>query len=210
MSTIQKNGILLIDDHALFRAGVKLLISRLYPPECIYEAEKLTDIEEIKAPIEIVLLDIHLPGLSGLSGIALLKKRWSSVKVIVLSASDDLVLQQQAIQSGADLFLHKNSPPEKICHVIKETIEKSHSSSPAIQRKRSLKPSEKTKTLSPRQLQILDLLYMGKSNKIIAKELYISENTVRNHVASMMRFFNVNTRVEMVMTAQKSGYLSEK
>lgn len=209
VNNMKKDGILLVDDHALFRAGIKLLIRRLYSPECIYEAEKLTDIGKVKAPIEMVLLDIHLPGLSGLSGISWLKKRWSAVKVIVLSGSNNLPLQQRAIQDGADLFLHKNTPPEKICRLIKETIEKSHTAYSAIQRKKSQKFLQKTKTLSCRQLQILDLLYRGKTNKMIANKLYISENTVRNHMANIMRFFAVKTRVEVVMTAKKSGYISE-
>ncbi len=196
-----KGNLLLIDDHELFRAGIKLLISDSVKIDYILEAGRLSDVIDIKTDVQLILLDINLPGVNGIDSLKVLKERWPEAYIVMLSASCDYKQKERCLEKGAHYFLHKNCAPE----VIKELVENLLCS--------EYKPSDcnvsmqvESLALSRRQLEVLDMVCIGASNKQIARKLFISENTARNHIASLMRLFKVKTRTELVIFAQQYGY----
>ena len=159
----------------------------------------------------MVLLDICLPGINGLEGMSIIQKRWPNARIMLLSASNYHENINTALESGASCFLNKDSAP----NVIIKTVQ-------ALLKKRSLKKSfnngsgeehsainQLKPMLSNRLLEVLALLAEGVSNKEIADQLCISEHTVRNHIATLMSHFSVHNRTQIIIKAQRAGYLSK-
>lgn len=208
-NTSHKKNILLIDDHELFRVGLRLILE----PETdanIIEIEKISDLSLVSTSIDVVLLDICLPGINGLEGMSIIQKHWPKSRIMLLSASNYHENINTALESGASCFLNKNSAPEVIIKTVQSLL-----------KKRSLKKAfnngngyscsainEPKSMLSNRLLEVLGLLSEGISNKEIADQLCISEHTVRNHVASLMSHFYVHNRTKIIIEAQRAGYLS--
>lgn len=202
---IQPSGaLLLIDDHDLFRAGIKLLISNSVQVEHILEAGRLSDVVDIDANVRLILLDINLPGVSGIDSIKVLKERWPKAHIVMLSASNDFKQKEVCMQKGAHYFLNKNCSPVVIKELVEKLICAEYDATVCLPEMEPNIPS----VLSRRQLEVLDMVCLGASNKQIAKKLCISENTARNHIAGLMRVFMVKTRTELVISAQKYGYIN--
>ena len=209
-NSTDKKNILLIDDHELFRVGLRLILE----PETdanIIEIEKISDLSLVSTNIDVVLLDIYLPGINGLEGMSIIQKRWPNARIMLLSASNYHENINTALESGASCFLNKDSAP----NVIIKTVQ-------ALLKKRSLKKSfnngsgeehsainQLKPMLSNRLLEVLALLAEGVSNKEIADQLCISEHTVRNHIATLMSHFSVHNRTQIIIKAQRAGYLSK-
>lgn len=209
-NSTDKKNILLIDDHELFRVGLRLILE----PETdanIIEIEKISDLSLVSTNIDVVLLDIYLPGINGLEGMSVIQKRWPNARIMLLSASNYHENINTALKSGASCFLNKDSAP----NVIIKTVQ-------ALLKKRSLKKSfnngsgeehsainQLKPMLSNRLLEVLALLAEGVSNKEIADQLCISEHTVRNHIATLMSHFSVHNRTQIIIKAQRAGYLSK-
>ena len=208
-NTSHKKNILLIDDHELFRVGLRLILE----PETdanIIEIEKISDLSLVSTNIDVVLLDICLPGINGLEGMSIIQKHWPKSRIMLLSASNYHEDINTALESGASCFLNKNSAPEVIIKTVQSLL-----------KKRSLKKAfnngngeecsainEPKLMLSNRLLEVLGLLAQGISNKEIADQLFISEHTVRNHIATIMSHFDVHNRTQIIIEAQRAGYLS--
>ena len=208
-NTSHKKNILLIDDHELFRVGLRLILE----PETdanIIEIEKISDLSLVSTNIDVVLLDICLPGINGLEGMSIIQKHWPKSRIMLLSASNYHDNINTALESGASCFLNKNSAPEVIIKTVQSLL-----------KKRSLKKAfnsgnkeecsainEPKPMLSNRLLEVLALLAQGISNKEIADQLFISEHTVRNHIATLMSHFDVHNRTQIIIEAQRAGYLS--
>lgn len=208
-NTSHKKNILLIDDHELFRVGLRLILE----PETdanIIEIEKISDLNLVSTNIDVVLLDICLPGINGLEGMSIIQKHWPKSRIMLLSASNYHENINTALESGASCFLNKNSAPEVIIKTVQSLL-----------KKRSLKKTfnngngeecsainEPKPMLSNRLLEVLALLAQGISNKEIADQLFISEHTVRNHIATLMSHFDVHNRTQIIIEAQRAGYLS--
>lgn len=208
-NSTDKKNILLIDDHELFRVGLRLILEPVTDANII-EIEKISDLNLVSSQIDVVLLDIYLPGISGLEGMSIIQKHWPKARIILLSASSYHEDINIALESGASCFLNKNSAP----HAIIKTVQ-------SLLKKRSLKKpfntgngehysaiNEPKLMLSNRLLEVLALLAEGLSNKEMADQLYISEHTVRNHVATLMSHFEVHNRTKIIIEAQRAGYLS--
>lgn len=198
MTTIR---ILLIDDHAMFRAGLCMVLEHGLPGTEFFEAGSLDEAME-RAPnnIDVVLLDIHLNGLNGLDGIALVSRKWPLVPVLMLSSQDAPEIVELALARGAAAFVSKAATPDSMIAAIQRVLRGEFSASPAP---KSLRPMR----LTARQLEVLNLLHQGHSNKVIARELVLSENTVRRHVQDILEFFGVANRSEAVFSAQQRGLI---
>lgn len=198
MTTIR---ILLIDDHAMFRAGLRMVLEHGLPGTEFFEAGSLDGTMEC-APdnIDVVLLDIHLNGLNGLDGIALINRKWPLVPVLMLSSQDAPEIVELALARGAADFVSKAATPDNIIAAILRVLRGEFSASPAP---KSLSPMR----LTTRQLEVLNLLHQGYSNKVIARKLVLSENTVRRHVQDILEFFGVANRSEAVFAAQRRGLI---
>lgn len=193
--------VLLIDDHAMFRSGLRMVLSASMPHAEVFEAGTLD--EAIKcAPdnLDVLLLDIKMPGLNGVEGIALLKRRWPMVPVLMLSSLDEPETVRHALARGASAFISKADTADKIVSLINHVLHGEPGTSESQN-----KNGETLLHLTPRQCEVLGLLCQGLSNKIIARQLALSENTVRGHVQSILAFLQVSSRSEAAFTARQRG-----
>ena len=202
--------ILLIDDHAVFRLGLRMLLRKAFPALRVSEAESL---EQAMAPTaqrptqipdqpqglapNLVLLDIKLPGLNGIEGIALLKERWPDTRVVILSSLESPEAMGEALGYGAAGYLSKGESADDLLDKILGFIQ-GGCESPA-------EADTLLGRLTPRQRETLKLLCRGLSNKLIAKQLELAENTVRRHVQDILDYFQVESRSEAVFAARRRG-----
>lgn len=206
-------SILIIDDHALFRTGLSEVLKITLEIVNILEASSIREASNVDAePPALILLDIVLNGLNGLDGIQLLHKKWPAVPILMLSSDQTPQTQQMAFALGAIGFLHKGSATEHIVWGIQQALQckeisEGHISTTKALNRSSMRGAEST-YLTARQFQVLDLLCVGLSNKLIARKLDCSENTVRGHVQAILLFLQVSTRSEAVYTARQQGLVS--
>ncbi|MBX3660069.1 MAG: response regulator transcription factor [Ramlibacter sp.] len=198
--------ILLVDDHALFRAGLAMILAdSLLSPRQILEAGSLSEALSLPHEVQVVLLDVELPGVNGIEGLALLRRRWPEAALVVLSANDSGARVAQALQRGANMFVSKTAAPDHIRRVAAQGLREGRRLGHGDPGAGAAAEAAPAAALSARQIDVLTLLCEGLSNKGIANRLALSENTVRNHVVSVLRHFDANTRTEAVMAAQRAG-----
>ena len=190
--------LLLIDDHALFRTGLRLVLENNDKVADILEAGTVMDaIHQFgSTPVDIILLDIQLPGLNGLDGIAVLRRHFQSSRIIILSASPELASTTPDIAG----VLTKSASVEQIDQALERCLR-----GEALSDAAPAKAAGRGSQLTPRQLEVLSELCLGRSNKAIANSLGLSENTVRVHVAAILEQFGVYSRTEAVLEAQRRG-----
>lgn len=195
--------ILLIDDHAMFRSGLRMVLNTGMPGAEIFEASSLHDaMDSAPEKMDVVLLDIKLNGLNGLEGIALLKRKWSQIPILVLSSQDEPETVRLALARGATGFVSKAETAEKIVASVNAALRGELSGlAPAAH-------SNAPRSLTPRQREVLVLLHQGLSNKLIARQLALSDNTVRRHVQDILEFFGVASRAEAVFAALRQRLIS--
>ncbi|MEJ7686365.1 MAG: response regulator transcription factor [Variovorax sp.] len=198
--------ILLIDDHALFRCGLRMVLSTGIPDLQVAEAASLE--EAMRSPMEapaLVLLDIQLHGLNGLEGIALVKRKWPLAEVLILSSQAEPHTVAQALERGAAGFVSKADTADNILAVIDRVRRGQRVASPAHARVFDSDSTAAPQRLTPRQCEVLDLLCQGLSNKVIGRRLNLSENTVRGHVQAVLSALRVSSRSEAGFAARRLG-----
>jgi DNA-binding NarL/FixJ family response regulator len=202
---MKTTSILLIDDHALFRAGLRMVLAHDIADTAFFEAVSLEDaLSNAPHHLDVVLLDIHLNslnGLSGLDGIAPVNRKWPLAPILILSAQDEPETVALALMRGAAGFVSKAEPPENIVGAINRVLRGEFS----LQYPATI--NTPPRCLTPRQYEVLVFLHQGLSNKLIARELSVSENTVRRHVQDVLEFFGVVNRSEAVFAARRLGLI---
>jgi len=196
--------LLLIDDHALFRSGLRLVLLQGMTDVAVLEAASLEQaVRTTDEPPALVLLDIQLQGVNGLEGLGLLRQRWPRVPVVMLSsiATPDTIAQ--ALARGAAAFVSKGDTPDKIIAVIRHTL--AHLQQLPLVSSTPTKPG--VPRLTPRQCEVLDLLCEGLPNKLIARRLQVSEFTVRGHVQAVLGLLGVNSRSQATFAARQNGLI---
>ena len=198
-------NILLIDDHAMFRSGLRMVLNASMPDAKVYEAGTMNEAMQ-GAPdiLDVVLLDIKLPGLNGVDGIALLKRKWPQVPVLVLSSQDKPETVRLALARGATGFISKAETADNIIALLNRIL-RGEVSAPLAQAGCGGDIPGVLLHLTPRQCEVLDLLCQGMSNKLIARQLKLSENTVRGHVQAILGFLQVSSRSEAAFAARRRG-----
>ena len=196
---------LVIEDHAIYRAG---LISVIECIEGVFITEACAVEKALALNItpDLILLDIQLDGMSGLKGVKKLHQQWPEVKVIIISANDSYFNTKLALEYGAIAFLSKSETTATILSVVSNVLNNINNDyivSPMIANRIAGAPK-----LSARQIDVLQLMAKGNSNKTIAQILNISENTARWHVCTMNSIFQVSSRAETVFKARELGILS--
>ena len=198
---MKKIRLLLVDDHAIVRLGIKSLLERNEGFEVCGEAENLAEaykkILDLKP--DVVLLDMKLPDGDGAAGCREIKKLLPDIKVIMLTAyaEDSIVLE--TVRAGADGYLLKNIDSKTIISAIKDVYGGTPVLDATIVNKvmKAVKGTNEIDTLlSPQEKRILELISLGKTNKEIGEALFIAEKTVRNTVTKIMRKINVTNRTE--------------
>jgi DNA-binding NarL/FixJ family response regulator len=196
--------VLLVDDHALFRSGLRMVLAQGVPGLQIDETASLEEAMQHEGPVPaVVLLDIRLRGLSGLEGVGMLRRRWPQARVVMLSSEATPDLVRQAIERGAVAFMSKADTPERMLAVIVPLLRgDAHAANPPVP---PAAPGGDRQRLTPRQCEVLDLMCQGLSNKAIARRLALSENTVRGHVQATLAFLQVSSRTEAAFAARRQG-----
>lgn len=208
--------VLLADDHKLVRAGIRSLLERLPDIEVVGEAgdgrEALRLIDEHRP--RIVLMDIAMPGLNGLEATRRLAKTFPEVSVIILSIYSDEEHVYQALRAGASGFLLKGAAIEELELAIRAVARNETYLSPPISKpvimeyvRRTSLDLHSSERLSPRQIEILELIAEGQSMKQIALGLSISVKTVEAHRAAVMNRIGVRDVAGLVRYAVKTGII---
>lgn len=209
--------VLLIDDHTLFRVGLEgLLASRgieiVASVGSGHEAQRLVD--ELNP--DVILLDMRMPGIDGLGVLVMLREKNESLPIVMLTTSTDEKDLLESLRAGAQGYLLKDMEPDALVLALRDIVAGKTVVAPdlapilakAVQGKTSdVDESDGSpfSTLTPRETEILGLLAEGQSNKAIARNLGISDGTVKLHVKAILRKLNVHSRVEAAVMAVERG-----
>jgi DNA-binding NarL/FixJ family response regulator len=200
--------VVLADDHDLVRSGIKALLSTVDGVEVIAEArngnELLQLLETVKP--DVVMTDISMPGMDGITAIAEIHGRYPEVRVVVLSMYDTVDFVKRAVANGACGYLMKDAPPFELEQALRSVMATGSYFSAAVAQ-RLLQPSEPTvdDELTVRQVEILTLIAQGKSAKEIAFELGLSPKTVDVHRARIMERLRLNDIASLTRYAVRKG-----
>lgn len=202
--------VFLVDDHDLFRSGLKLLLSNLQKDIQFEEASNCEDVISFanKESINLILLDLYLPGIKDFDALTRIKQHYKC-KIIVLTSEDNpQVIRNAIISHGASGFIPKSSSPEVLVaalqvviadgtyvppHILSDDVNGSLDANTSDQHY-----DEMFSQLSKKQRDVLTKAAQGKSNKIIARELHIAEGTVKAHLSACYHILGVNNRTEAV------------
>ena len=201
----------IIEDHDDFREGLYHVLQGTDGFRCV---GRYASLEEgvLKMPAtDVVLLDIHLPGKSGIEGLSLIKQKHPNAQVIMLTVFEDDTNIFRAIQAGADGYLLKKTPPARLLQAIEEAAAGGMPMTPFIARqavamlKRHVPAEGQTVQLTPRESEILALLTDGLNYSVIGGRLFISLDTVRNHIRHIYEKLQVHSKAAAVAKAIKRG-----
>jgi DNA-binding NarL/FixJ family response regulator len=204
-----KMQVLLVDDHRMFLEGVSALLKEVEPGISILTATSIAQAVEIKGAIDLILLDLHLPDAFGFNGIERLRFAFEASPIVVVSSEDAPSHIEECIQHGAMGFVPKSSSASELFTAMKRILAgQSYLPQHSINGKLGFTPNapdnEKVH-LSARQREVLMKLIQGKANKVIARELEISDTTVKTHVIAVLAALGVNNRTEAVYRAVSLG-----
>ncbi len=202
--------ILVADDHALFRDGLRHVLARLGEEVTVLEARDGPEAQALAAAhpdLDLVLLDLAMPGADGLDGLRALRARSPSVPVVILSASEHPRDVRAALEAGAAGFIPKSSTSAVMLSAVRLVFEGGVYVPPAMLGEVPARgrPSRAGTALglTPRQREVLALLAEGKSNKEIGQALGLAEGTVKLHVSAILRLLGAENRTQAVVAAAR-------
>jgi DNA-binding NarL/FixJ family response regulator len=221
----EKTTILLVDDHALFRVGMRNILEREAGFEIVGEADDTRGAFDLSVQLspDIILMDLSLPAPGGIETTQRIKRELPSAGIIVLAVSEDEDALFDAIKAGAAAFILKDVAPDDLVAIIHRVASGEY----LINDKVFAKPAVASRVLkefrelaiygqeaapifaplSPREVEILDNIAQGMTNKQVAYALSISEQTVKNHMSSILRKLSVNDRTQAVVYAMRQGWI---
>ncbi len=209
---LQAETVIVADDHPLFRTAIKEALQESQGDTTFLEAssfETLQELVEHNPDVDLILLDLHMPGVSGFAGLVYLCKRYPSVPVVIISANEDPLVIKRALDHGAAGFIPKSSNIKVITGAINEIlmgeIWAPVTSSPNLPGNNvsELAMAERMAQLTPQQFKVLMMVSQGLLNKQIAYDMGISEATVKAHVTAIMNKLGVSNRTQAVLAASK-------
>jgi len=212
--------ILIADDHPLYREAIAGVISSTFPDVTLYEAEDFQSAQKVLEEhddLDLVLLDLNMPGMDGLNGLIQMRNDSPEVPVAMISAEEDREVVLHAITYGAVGFISKTTSRENIGEAISQILEGEvylpsdiiRSGKQSTSKSRGDTQSIDPKLLSSltrRQLLVLERMSKGESNKQIAYELNIAETTVKTHVSAILSKLDVHNRMQAVLCASKVNF----
>jgi len=217
--------ILIVDDHALFRVGIANILGKEPDFEIVAEADDSRSAIDraLETSPDIILMDLSLPPPGGIETTQRIKRELPSTAIVVLAVSEDEDALFDAIKAGAAAFILKDVGPDDLVTIIRRVVTGEY----LINDKVFAKPSVASRVLkefrelavygqeaapifaplSPREVEILDNIAQGMTNKQVAYALTISEQTVKNHMSSILRKLSVNDRTQAVVYAMRQGWI---
>lgn len=209
---LQVETVIVADDHPLFRTAIKEALRESQGKTAFLEAnsfESLQELVEVNPDVDLVLLDLHMPGISGFAGLVYLCKRYPSVPVVIISANEDPLVIRRALDHGAAGFIPKSSSIKVITEAI-NCILMGEIWAPVTtpvnlpgKNVSELALAERMAQLTPQQFKVLMMVSQGLLNKQIAYDMGISEATVKAHVTAIMNKLGVSNRTQAVLAASK-------
>ncbi|MFZ5558722.1 MAG: response regulator [Pseudomonadota bacterium] len=210
--------VLIVDDHALFRSGVKALLARQAGIDVVGEAgDGLEGVKRAKAlKPDVVLLDLHMPGMSGREAVRVIQDEAPAARVLMLTVSEDADDLLDTLKAGAAGYLLKNIEADYLVDSIRRAARGESVMSPqmtgklvsglkSLARGEAAAAADERERLTPREREILAQLARGASNKEIARELDLAESTVKIHVQHILRKLNLTSRVQAAVYAVEQG-----
>jgi DNA-binding NarL/FixJ family response regulator len=211
MTTAATTHLVIADDHPLFRDALRQAVAGVVASARIDEAgsfEELTALLDQDSDVDLVLLDLTMPGISGFSGLIYLRAQFPAIPVVIVSASDDGGTIRQSLDFGASGFIPKRFGVDTLRDAITKVLggdvwvpadtDLSSATDPELVRLR-----DRLVTLTPQQVRVLMMLSEGLLNKQIAYELGVSEATIKAHVSAILQKLGVESRTQAVIAAAK-------
>jgi DNA-binding NarL/FixJ family response regulator len=207
-NTMRQLKLLLADDHALMIEAVKLALEREPDFEIVGSAENGSQVLPLleRTGADMVLLDVRLPGIDGLSCIELVRTRFPSVRIAVLSGADEDETVEAALDKGASVFISKSVDTKELAPALRRAVEGAVPE-PVGRAERRTNGAVQNVGLTKRELAVLRSLGEGHSNKEIARSLWLAEQTVKFHLTNIYRKLEVSSRTEAVHWAYTHGLL---
>jgi DNA-binding NarL/FixJ family response regulator len=211
MSAAATTRLVIADDHPLFRDALRQAVASVVTSSKIDEAgsfEELTALLEQDSDVDLVLLDLTMPGISGFSGLIYLRAQYPAIPVVIVSATDDGGTIRRSLDFGASGFIPKRFGVDTLRDAIMKVMDGdvwvppdtdlSSATDPELARLR-----DRLVTLTPQQVRVLMMLSEGLLNKQIAYELGVSEATIKAHVSAILQKLGVESRTQAVIAAAK-------
>ncbi|MEE8419419.1 MAG: response regulator transcription factor [Dehalococcoidales bacterium] len=220
---MSKITVLIADDHAVLRGGLKALLDNEPDMKVISEAsdgrEAVEKCGEVRP--DVVLMDITMPGLTGIEATKEIKERYPSVKILVLTMHEDTDYLRQVISAGADGFIPKKAADTELLAAIRATHQGERFLHPLMTSAlidemrngtadKSGEEKKETDALSERERAVLQLLALGHTNQQVADQLFLSVKTIESYKSRLKVKLGLNSRVDMIKYAMNSGLLDTK
>jgi len=211
VSEAQSYHLLIADDHPLFRGALREAVSGLFDRVDVGEAgtfEEVTDFLERGGEVDLILLDLSMPGIRGFSGLMYLRAQYPSQPIVVVSANDDPVVIRRCMEFGASGFIPKTLGVDALRQAVGRVLQGEVWTPPDVDLARQSDAEtaaliSRLSTLTPQQVRVLMMLSGGLLNKQIAYELGVSEATVKAHVSAILQKLGVESRTQAVIAAGK-------
>ncbi|MBD5772552.1 response regulator [Marinomonas colpomeniae] len=219
MSKLPSSDVIVVDDHPLFRRGIVDLLNRSEAFNVIADFSSATSLNaflESSSP-HLLLLDLQMPDMSGLDALKQIKPQYKNLKIVILTASDESEQLLETIRHGADGYLMKDSEPEYILKSLQSILEGRitinetavdilaqslrNTSKTSATHSRATIENHSIDSMTERERQTLELIARGMNNKLIARELGISDGTVKVYVKNLLRKLNLHSRLELAAWA---------
>lgn len=216
---MERIHLLIVDDHTLFREGLRALFSTIEDIDLVGEAttgnEAVELVEELQP--DVILMDIDMPGMSGVQATRGILRKTPSTGIVMVTMLEDDASVFSAMRAGARGYVLKGAHPSELVQTIRAVASGQALFGPAIatrmmrffseqeSRFRAALPEEAFPELTPRELQVLELIAEGNKNREIAEKLVISDKTVRNHITNIFSKLQVADRTQAILKARDAG-----
>ena len=203
-------SVVIADDHPMVRDALARVVGQLYADAQVLEAGDFAAVLAYlgDAVPDLVLIDLNMPGMDGLHGLRRLREAFPALAIVVASGQDDPATIRAALAIGANGFIPKIDPPDLLLQALR-VVRAGGVYIPARSngdvRGIMTGPSPNASGLTPRQLDVLRLLLKGEPNKLIARQLGLTEGTVKIHIAAILRALQARNRTEAVIRARELG-----
>ncbi len=205
--------IVIVDDHPLFRGALKQALSASFEAAEIVEAGSLDELTAKLASgleVDLILLDLTMPGVQGISGLVFLRGQYPEVPVVIVSANDDPTTIRRCMECGASGFVPKSEPVERIRQAVRAVLDGNVWTPPDVDLSAAVSGDETTNdllvrlsSLTPQQVRVLMMLGEGLLNKQIAYKLGVSEATIKAHVSAILQKLGVDSRTQAVIAVNR-------